>query len=618
MPIEKDIPALRRKLEEQLNIDMAGALDALKAELPEGSEKYNQANALIGRLNDANKERNNNTIDLEEYYRWCSKIRVDFLALLSELEAPDFDPEAAKAGHSDDRPKIKTGSVLYGVPAVMPLNKLTRCIVRIAIDEKVIRDHINFEGRVEVESQVEVSDVMSAELVDIEGSTFKITALNARAQRVRDTGYTEWLFGVTPLLEGEHQLLIKVSIMEIVPGFAEPVPRDVSFFETVTILTQAPLPEAGQEPQMKAAGLALAFAGDNQAKGVAEPARAAAPAPPAQAIAGNLRKLLAFFAVAAVVTIAAIVLGPSLKNRFFPPAPPDEKPPVETPVSNNGNPAGGPAVSQNPPQDGAPTTAAPNGKDSTGNQPAPNPSSPTLPKKPAAVNPPAPKPGPARVDVKSRRSGFDMLTVEGGKYEMGQRDTSLGGTGFSKDECPHSVQVSTFRMGKYEVTQADWQEVMGENPSHHTDCPDCPVENVSWNDVQAFIKKANEKYRMNYRLPTEEEWEYAARGGTRSKGYLYAGSNTLYNVATFSGETHPVGSSKANELGLYDMSGNVYEWCADIYKPYPGCAGETHDTRRVLRGGSWRDAPEKCRTTNRIHGATSSPVIDFGFRLARD
>ena len=102
----------------------------------------------------------------------------------------------------------------------------------------------------------------------------------------------------------------------------------------------------------------------------------------------------------------------------------------------------------------------------------------------------------------------------------------------------------------------------------------------------------------------------------------YSGSNNIDNVGwhtdNSSSTTHLVGTKQPNELGIYDMSGNVYEWCSGIYKPYPGCTGETHDTRRVLRGGSWRDVPEKCRTTNRIHGATSSAVIDFGFRLAKN
>ena len=218
-----------------------------------------------------------------------------------------------------------------------------------------------------------------------------------------------------------------------------------------------------------------------------------------------------------------------------------------------------------------------------------------------------------------------MVSVAGGTYTMGQPDPNIDCTGCSSNECPHEVTVKGFEIGKYEVTQADWRAVMGSDPPdlHFKGCDDCPVEGVSWDDVREFLRKANAKYPgKNYRLPTEEEWEFAARGGKRSKGYTYAGSNNAGKVAWHSGnsgsKTHPVGSLQGNELGLFDMSGNVYEWCADTWGSYP-CDEETKkdDSRRVVRGGSWNYNSLNCRAASRNWDFMDLRYGYIGFRLAR-
>ena len=188
---------------------------------------------------------------------------------------------------------------------------------------------------------------------------------------------------------------------------------------------------------------------------------------------------------------------------------------------------------------------------------------------------------------------FDMVYVEGGTFTMGA--TSEQGSDAYSDESPaHSVTVSDFYIGKYEVTQAQWRAVMGSNPSKFKG-DNLPVEQVSWNDIQKFITKLNTMTGKTFRLPTEAEWEYAARGGNQSKGYKYSGSNTLDNVAWYynsGGKTHPVGQKQPNELGLYDMSGNVWEWCQDWYGSYSSSSqtnptGPSSGSYRVLRGGDW-------------------------------
>ena len=217
---------------------------------------------------------------------------------------------------------------------------------------------------------------------------------------------------------------------------------------------------------------------------------------------------------------------------------------------------------------------------------------------------------------------MEMVFVQGGTFTMGC--TSEQGSDCDADESPsHRVMLSDFYIGKYEVTQKQWKAVMGNNPSYFKG-DDLPVESVSWVDIQEFIRKLNAQTGKHYRLPTEAEWEYAARGGNRSNGYKYSGSNVIGNVAWYYGnsgsETHPVGSKFPNELGLYDMSGNVWEWCSDWYGSYGSSAqsnpaGATTGSGRVDRGGSWINFARNCRVSNRLYDFPDYRDNGIGFRL---
>lgn len=215
---------------------------------------------------------------------------------------------------------------------------------------------------------------------------------------------------------------------------------------------------------------------------------------------------------------------------------------------------------------------------------------------------------------------FDMVAVEGGTFTMGspknERDRS-------SDEKQHQVTLSNYHIGKTVVTQALWKAVMGKNPSYFKG-DNLPVEKVSWNDCQQFIQKLNQLTGKKYSLPTEAQWEFAARGGTRSRGYLYAGSNNLNDVAWHDGnsgnKTHPVGQKQPNELGLYDMSGNVWEWCQGWYDSYPDGmqtdpVGPSSGSDRVNRGGSWCSVAQNCRVARRDYDTPDNSNSYLGFRL---
>ncbi len=211
---------------------------------------------------------------------------------------------------------------------------------------------------------------------------------------------------------------------------------------------------------------------------------------------------------------------------------------------------------------------------------------------------------------------FTMVAVKGGTFTMGATYDDAEVDAEVDEEPAHEVTLSDYYIGQTEVTQALWEAVMGSNPSNHKG-DNLPVENVSWDDCQVFIQKLNQLTGKQFRLPTEAEWEYAARGGRKSQGYKYAGDDYIGSVAWYSGnsgyETHPVATKQANELGIYDMSGNVWEWCSDWFGGYQSSSqsdpqGPSSGSRRVYRGGcsifawgcrvSFRDCntPDFCNT----------------------
>jgi formylglycine-generating enzyme len=229
-------------------------------------------------------------------------------------------------------------------------------------------------------------------------------------------------------------------------------------------------------------------------------------------------------------------------------------------------------------------------------------------------------------EADSFSASIEMVLVRGGTFTMG---CTADQSDCKDDEKPtHQVTLSDFYIGKYEVTQKQWRDVMGTKPySLKEGCDNCAVESVSWNDIQEFIRKLNQRTGKTYRLPTEAEWEYAARGGNLSKGYKYPGGSTIDEVAWYylnmDANIHPVGLKKANELGIFDMGGNVWECCSDWFGAYTANRqtnpkGVSSGSYRVLRGGSWLFPGGCCRASFRAMVAPDTQTLANGFRLAQD
>jgi formylglycine-generating enzyme required for sulfatase activity len=220
----------------------------------------------------------------------------------------------------------------------------------------------------------------------------------------------------------------------------------------------------------------------------------------------------------------------------------------------------------------------------------------------------------------SPKLGAKFVLIPAGTFTMGSPESELGR---GADETQHQVKISwSFYLQTTEVTQGQWKRVMGSNPSYFGNCDNCPVEQVSWNDVQKFISKLNAREGTDkYRLPTEDEWEYAARAGSQSDRYGDIDDIAWYDTNS-GNKTHTVGQKLPNAWGLYDMLGNVWEWVEDRYEDYQAGSltdpvGPSSGVNRVRRGGSWFDSAKSCRMAARLKHPPEYGDLSLGFRLAR-
>ena len=666
-----DLTSFQRTLREMLpDGNITGILAALKKALPEGTDKYNTVFQLETRLNSTNRDRLRGILSQDQLEVAYNRIASDLLDLIDALEPADFDAATADGpGHVS-----KTGSILYRIPHTMEVEEEYRCVVRLAFEDEVIIRNIEIT-RDTVLKEVRVAEVMEVELLDPnEQPAFTIRRLNSAEQFLEKNDYTEWIFFVKPLRTGELPLVLRVAVLEIIDEHERK--KEIVLEELIRVVADAP--EEGEAVTgFQNAGYSISTGGVSEGParivppaqpgaGVApQPAPTQAPPMPQGASKGGGRNRYTLAMVALLMALAGIwatgsqlgwwggeaVLSDTQTDRrdwgealhsgtkeafmgYLQEHPgglfksvaqykldsiqqAETLPKGTTPVLQMSE----EDTSSMEQPDEAPLTGLPQKKTkpSQSRQPKTNlPKPPSAPKPTPELQPNTPQVSPSLPTppppTNKRRTGFEMVAVQGGSMTIGCDG--------SKDECPHPVTLKNFKIGKYEVTQGDWKEIMGRNPSHfnYSGCDECPVELVSWTEVQEFIKKANEKYHAKFRLPFEAEWEYAARGGQLSKGFKYAGSNTFGAVGWNHGnseETHRVGQKRPNELGLYDMSGNVWEWCLDTYKPYPGCSSRTTDDR-IIRGGSFRNYDKQCRSCNRNYNWPDKKDYTIGFRLLRE
>ena len=221
-------------------------------------------------------------------------------------------------------------------------------------------------------------------------------------------------------------------------------------------------------------------------------------------------------------------------------------------------------------------------------------------------------------------TGIEFVRLPGGEFLMGS------GGGRADEQPPHRVRLRPFYLARSEVTQAQWRAVMGENPAHFNTCESCPVEQVSWEDAQLFLRRASDRAGVALRLPTEAEWEYAAGGGDKRETWPGTSDRDelpafVWFKGSFEGKTHPVGQKKPNAFSLHDLGGNVAEWCADWFDPEYYQLSATDDprgpatgTRRCVRGGSFLSGPDEVRTAHRWGSDPTARRRSIGLRVARD
>lgn len=766
-----DLILLKERLEDYLiNNNLLTAFELCK-ELPLVTEKRKEVIILLSRFKQLEKDRHIGIRKIDDYDQTLAMIRNSFVDFYTDLIQDDFKPPPSKP--------LKKGIVLYRIPRQIPLLQPVICTISIAADEQDVALKTLNNSNTRLKKDISISNRMSAELIDINGEVFKIKLINNEEQWVDNEGYTKWIFQVTPLKEGTYQLLIKVSTLEFDFNTKDYLPRDITVFETVDVITFNQNDDLDYtETASKEAGVDLVFnvvqprnfsttvmtLWENKYvrtiayslvfllmttglyalyKGLSNSWRwtKSKNTPSAyqnyidkrreklQDIYDDYRIQEAFFRKGDIsndlkdlrkylnlypegkyrstvlrklrylekTVVNSIQKTPDAAKimQYFQDFPytthlqqitkviktmPDSQ---QTRLVQSLKKAYIQTIELDPTllkldqyaQDFPNLSGFDKIKELLEGEKLPpeirskidqlskqysrkttNETANSLPENPQAY-----EKKPLTIDLASRArehatsiienakkdstliikrakgdslkiindakkrdstSNYDdpfqqqMIPIKGGTYTMGSKNTSL-----TNDEAPHEVTVNNFLLSKYEVTQRQWRQIMGKDPDllSFKSCDECPVETVSWNEIQSFIKKLNALTGKLYRLPTEEEWEYAAKGGEKKDTLLYSGSSIIDSVAWYAfnaqGKTHNVGGKGKNRLGLYDMTGNVREWCDNWYNINPLI--QISQANRVTRGGSWYDSADFCRVSFRSYGEPANSNNYVGFRLAR-
>ncbi len=615
----KNLDDIKRELREWVVEGIPETIKALKAVLPPNGSRYQDLVLIEGRLKEVNLSALRGVISNEDLQLAYNQIRAALLDIINGLEESDLQEPQPGASAPDHT--IRTGNILYRIPDAMQLDKEHKCVVRVAVNEELLLENIVLDQDVRLQS-IRISDVMLVQLIDpSEQAPFHIRSVNSPEQFVDEDTFTEWLFYVKPVLAGTFPLLLKVAVLELVNGKERQ--REIVLEETIEIVTES-IPELDTAP-MKAAAYQLNLSGaPADAPPFTGPSVAPSPQKSSRAVVGIIRVLAMVGAISAVGVLVTQLPQSNLSKVDVKLPKPSVNPVPEDTLKKE----------QPAPED----TPAPSGEPAV-----PRPADDT-----AATTPPATKP----LSPRPPNPVTDMVRVRGGSFTMGCTEDEE--TSCLENELPtRQVWVREFFISATEVTRAQYVVFLNAYGSSkvkdgiHKGEPlfagaswlrrspsgiwevqqgveQLPATHITWYGAETFARF----YHM--RLPSEAEWEYAAKGGRTNGSYIYAGSDKLEEAgwyrANAGGQPHAVRMKKPNAIGLYDMSGNVWEWTADCkHDTYQGAPSDSKPWTvkgdcafRVVRGGAFNEIDELSRVSARKEGKLDFALLNIGFRVVKD
>ncbi len=605
----RPIDDIKRELREWVAEGIPETIKALKAVLASHSTWMQELTLIEGRLKDANLSALRGVISNEDLQLLYNQLRAALLDIINAINNDDVQPANPVVSSA---PKTRTGNILYRIPAAMQLHKEHKCVVRIAFSEEQLLDNIEIDANVRLQG-IRVADVMLVQMLDpSEPATFHIRSVNSAEQFLEEEAYAEWLFYVKPLMEGTFPLLLKVAVLEVVNGKERQ--REIVLEERVQITTQDV--EGPKEAPLQKADYALRFSGPAEDTAIyAPPQPRIAESKSRRAAATGVIRALAMIGVFSVLGLVAVQYTRNAApdpDTLWPVIQPDKLDTTAIP----------PLIDDII----VPDTLPPGPTD-------------TLPQQEPALPEPITVPN------------VEFVKVRGGTFAMGCAGPDT--LDCAENEYPvRQVRVKDFAMSTTEVTRSQFvdflnacgcdrtpdgpykgKRMFGQNDWLQRDASgkwsvgnnsgQLPATHITWYGADAFARF------FQWRLPSEAEWEYAAKGGRTNSSFSYAGADALGEVgwyrANAKGKLQPVQLKMPNGIGLYDMSGNVWEWTADCYHPtYENAPPDGRAwnyggdcNRRTLRGGSFIFPAESARVQARMEGRLDDASEHIGFRVVR-
>jgi sulfatase modifying factor 1 len=613
----KNLNETKQVLRELLIKSIPELISSLKAILPQNSARYQDLILIEGRFRDINLSVLRGVISNEDMQLAYNQLRMDLLELINGLKERDL--ESVQDELSGSATKSRTGSILYRIPDAMQLEHEHKCVVRIAYQESMLAEDIELDDEVQIQ-QIRISDVMMVQLLEpTQDSHFHIRVVNSAEQFLDEDTFTEWLFYVRPKVAGSFALLLKVSVVEQVNGKERC--REIVLEERVEVVAKTieSIPEADLKKAPFNLALAGGFTDDTQIYAKVEPSEKNYKVSRKNPFSIGVRTLalIGVIVVAGFFVFRTVFTLQRSDENYFSIDDPNEKRLPEQAANEIGQPA-----------------------DSSLEAPPP-----LEEKKPAITK------DNKRISADNYFDG-ELVLVRGGTFTMGC-DGGKEGTCPPNTTPKRKIKIENFYIGVTEVTTTQYaaflNEYLSETVKEGRDKGKAFLQDTPWlfkdtagkwvvlqgmENLPAFFVTwyGAMEYAKHYgmRLPSEAEWEYAARGGRTQSGYKYSGSDNPEEVAWFRGNAdnrvHAVRMKAANALGLFDMSGNVWEWTADC--GHPDYRGAPQNGQawiqggdcgiRMLRGGSFTFGPESALNYSRQAGKAIDGQHHVGFRVARD